>query len=172
MGSHTISDGRSVWKYVAAFQQYTKVPASRGIIPIAEGPRDILAGEGVLDRLQSAVRVRREKLSVDGQQIDCDVIEATYESDASDKPGEDTQKTFWVDVQRGVILKVSSLIKMDSPETGGARAIAQSVTVTSLKLNQPLRDSLFVFVPPAGTKEVAELVPPRRKPEISRQPEP
>lgn len=171
MGSHTISDGHNIWKYVASFQQYTKMPVSPGIIPLEEGPRDILAGERVLDRLRSAVRLRREKLFVDGKQVDCDVIEATYEPDESGNPGKDTRKTFWVDVHRGVILKVSSLIRMDSPETGGAREIAQSVTVTSIKLNVPLRDSLFVFVAPEGAKEVAQLVPPRRAPEVGEQPE-
>jgi outer membrane lipoprotein-sorting protein len=171
IGSRTISDGHNIWKYVAAFQQYTKGSASPGILPIAEGPRDILAGERVLDGLQSAAHLRREELSVDGKQVDCDVVEATYEPDASRNPGQDTRKKLWVDVRRGLILKVSSLIRMGSPETGGTREIAQSVTVTSIKLNEPLRDSLFVFVAPEGVKEVAELAPPQRDPEIGQQPE-
>ena len=171
IGSHTISDGHNIWKYVASFQQYTKAPASPGVIPIEDGPRDILAGERVLDRLQSAVRVRREKLSVEGKQVDCDVIEATYEPIESGNPGKDPRKTFWIDVRRGVILKVFSRIRMDS-ETGGGREIAQSVIVTSIKLNEPIRDSLFVFVAPVGAKEVAQLEAPKTVSRIGQQPDP
>jgi outer membrane lipoprotein-sorting protein len=172
MGSQTISDGHYTWKYVAAFQQYTKVLASPGSLPIAEGPREILTGENLLDHLQSAVLLPAEKLTVDGKEVLCDVVEATYEPDAAADPGSSTRKTFWVDAQRGVILKVASRIRMDSAETGGAREIPQTVTVHSIKINEPLRASLFAFIAPEGVREVAQLSPPRSETPVNQQRDP
>ena len=148
MGSQTISDGQTMWKYVASFRQYTKQPVSQGIFPIADGPADILTGEKVLDRLQSAKLLRREKLTVDGKQVDCDVVEAAYTTEALN-PGQTERKTFWVDVHRGVILRISSLIRMDSSGTGGTREVAQSITVTSIE-TQPASAGFSVRLRTAG----------------------
>jgi outer membrane lipoprotein-sorting protein len=162
MSSQTISDGRNTWKYVARFQQYTRKPASPGVFPMSDGPGDILAGENVLDRLQTAKLLRREKLSVDGQKVDCDVIEAEYSSRPGDPSGRESPKTFWVDRDRSVILKTSFLAKIPS-STGGPLEMTESITVTSIRLNQPVPGSLFVFAPPEGAREVDELMPPGMK---------
>jgi outer membrane lipoprotein-sorting protein len=160
IGSETISDGRNIWKYVARFKQYTRKPTSPGIFPVSQGPGDILAGENVLDRLQSARLLRSDKLPVDGKEIDCDVIEAVYEPVAGDKTGQEGPKTLWVDKHRRIILKASSLIRMQPSPRAGALEMTQSITVTSIRIDDPLPDSLFVFVPPDGAREVAELTPP------------
>jgi outer membrane lipoprotein-sorting protein len=155
MGSETISDGHSVWKYVAGFGQYTRKPASPGILPVPNALADILIGEKISIRLDSAKLVRREKLTVGGKEVNCDVIEAAYTPDVNDS-GPARKKTFWVDVHHRLILRVSSFVRIGS-EAGGTKEISQSITVTSIKLNEPLRDSLFVFQPLEGAKEVAEL---------------
>ena len=128
IGSQTVSDGHSVWKYVASFGQYTRKPASPETFPVADGAADIFTGERVLHHLQSAKLLRREKLMVDGKQVDCDVIEAAYEGG---------KKTFWVDVHRRVILRETSLIRMDSSQGSWTRQMAQTITVTSIRLNEP-----------------------------------
>jgi outer membrane lipoprotein-sorting protein len=162
MSSQTISDGRNTWKCVARFQQYTRQPVSQGVFPMSDGPGGILAGENVLDRLQTAKLLRREKLSVDGQEVDCDVIEAEYSSKPGDPSGREGPKTFWVDRDRSVILKTSFLAKIVSP-AGGAQEMTESITVTSIRLNQPVPESLFAFAPPEGAREVDELIPPGMK---------
>ena len=162
MSSQTISDGRNTWKYVAKFQQYTRKTASPGVFPMSDGPGDILAGENVLDRLQTAKLLRREKLSVDGNEVDCDVVEAEYSSQPGDPSGQERRKTFWVDRDRSVILKTSFAANFTAP--GGAPLdMTESITVTSIRLNQPVAESLFAFVPPDGAKEVDELMPPGMK---------
>jgi len=163
MGSQTISDGRSTWMYVARFQQYTRKPVSPGIFPMSDGPGDIFAGENILDRLKTAKLLRQERLSVDGREIDCDVVQAEYSPRPGDQPRQTGPKTFWVDRRRSIILKTSSLLRIDSPRFGGPLEMTQSITVTSIKLDGPLPDSLFVFVPPEGAREVDEIMPPGMK---------
>jgi outer membrane lipoprotein-sorting protein/peroxiredoxin len=160
MGSQTISDGQSTWMYVAMLKQYTKKAASPGVSSMSSGPGDLLQGEKVLDRLQSAQVVRQEKLSLEGQEIDCYVIEAEYTPKAGDQVGQEGPKIFWIDKTRSVILKAASTMKMKSSPMGGPMEMTQTVTVTSIKLDERLPDSLFVFVPPDGAKEVDELTPP------------
>jgi outer membrane lipoprotein-sorting protein len=162
IGSQTVSDGRSVWKYVPSFGQYTRKPATQDAFPVADGAADMFTGEKILDHLQSAKLLRREKLKVNGKQADCDVIEATYTGG---------KKTFWVDVHRGVILRGASSISMDYSQGGWEREMAQTITVTSIRLNEPLRESLFVFVPPEGAREVDELIPPQGQSQNGRNDE-
>ena len=130
---------------------------------MSDGPGDILAGAKVLDRLQNAKFLRQEKLSVDGKDVDCDVIEAEYEPNFADRTRQEGPKTFWVDRDRSVILKTSYLLKINSAASGGPLEMDQSITVTSIRLNQPVPDRLFAFVPPEGAREVDELVPPGMK---------
>jgi len=164
IGSQTISDGRSTWKYVPSFGQYTRTPAFPNIFPVPEGSADILIGAHIMDRLHSAKLLRREKLTVDGKPVDCDVIEAAYTPERPN-PGPPRTKTFWVDIRRKLILKASSLVRMDSSEAAGPLEMAQSISVNSIKLNTRMPDSLFVFIPPEGAREVSELTPPGGKPQ-------
>jgi outer membrane lipoprotein-sorting protein len=157
VGSQTISDGRNLWQYVAGFQQYIRKPAKPGLYPMTDGPGDILAGENILDRLKAARRLRQEKLRVDGKDIECDVIEAEYTPAPGDVPKQNGPKTIWVERQRHTILKVSAIVNM--PSVPGGEAL-ESITVTSIRLNPTLPDSLFTFVPPKEAQEVRAFLPP------------
>jgi outer membrane lipoprotein-sorting protein len=165
VGSQTISDGQYTWQYVAGFQQYTRKPASPGLFPMTDGPGDILAGEKVLDRLQTAKLLRQEKLSVDGNKVDCDVIEAEYTPKSGDKPQQNGPKTIWVDRQRGIILRISTVLRMKSLPMD---EVLESITVTSIKLNESLSDSLFVFRPPQEAKKVDDFMTPVGKAQVSQ----
>jgi outer membrane lipoprotein-sorting protein len=158
MGSQTISDGRNTWKYVDTLKQYTRKSAAKDALPLNEGAGDIFAGENVMDRLQAAKLFPGETLFVDGREVRCAVIEAEYASGDGDPASQKKVKTFWVDEQRGVILKARSLMKMNSSSVGET-LVTQSTTVTSIRLNQPVPGSSFVFIPPAGAREVAEIMP-------------
>jgi outer membrane lipoprotein-sorting protein len=157
LSSQTISDGRNTWKYVARFQQYTRTPAAPGTLPMMDGPGVLLAGERILDQLQSARLLRQEKLIVDAREVDCDVIEAAYSPDTADV-SVGIVKTFWVDRSRRLLLKVSLQKKISAP--GGSFEMQESISVSSVRLNEPLAESLFAFVPPEGAREVADLTPP------------
>jgi outer membrane lipoprotein-sorting protein len=161
LSSQTISDGRNTWKYVPAFQQFTRKPETLKVFSMSEGPGDIVAGENLLVGLRSAKLLRREKLPVDGQEVECDVVEAEYAA-APNSSGEEAIKTFWVDRDRNVILKLSFATKIGSP---GSRPleVTETITITSIRLDQPIAESLFAFVPPAGAAEVDELMPPANR---------
>ena len=163
MGTQTVSDGQNTWMYMAMLKQYTKKKAARGPSSPSGGPAEILTGEKVMDRLKTAKLLRQEKLSVNGTETECYVLEAEYMPNKGDEPGEEGPKTFWVDKERSVILKAATIMKSKSSPMGGPMEVAQTATVTSFKLNDLLRDSLFVFVPPDDAKEVDELTPPGTK---------
>jgi outer membrane lipoprotein-sorting protein len=167
MGTQTVSDGKHVWKYVDRFQQYTKKPASEGMDAATQGPGRILAGEKVMDGLVKSNLLRREKVPVAGKEIECDVIEAVYSGTEDGQPKREESKTYWVDRDRSVILKMSFPLMV--PSSGGRLEMTQTIAVNSIRLDQPLSDSLFVFTPPAGAREVAEFTPVATKPPLPQR---
>jgi outer membrane lipoprotein-sorting protein len=167
MATQTVSDGKQVWKYVDQFQQYTKKPATAGMDSITKGLGQILAGEKVMDGLVKATLLRREKLSVAGKDIECEVVEAVYAKTEDGQPRQEESKTYWVDRSRGVILKMSFPLMV--PSSGGRLEMTQTIAVNSIRLDQPLSDALFVFTPPAGAREVAEFTPVAAKPAIPQR---
>src|SRR5262249_25661738 len=63
--------------------------------------------------------------------------------------------TLWIDKEVGINLQYTMSIKAQTgPQTAATQMQVRTVTKT-LKLNEPLADSLFTFVPPSDAREVA-----------------
>jgi len=161
-----VSDGRSTWMYVGRVNQYTKKPAASSPEALLE---TLNAGVGQQlnlpesrDPYVSAKMNPDETVQMDGQPIECYVVEAALSKITI--PGgltlTDGKQTAWIDKKTKLALKMTT----DSVMSGGPLAAPietiQRVEITSFQVNQPVPDSLFVFTPPAGAKEVAEFTGP------------
>jgi len=161
-----VSDGRNTWVYLGRVNQYTKTAA-------ASSPDALLASlnTGIGQRLElaenkdpyaSAKISGEEAVQVEGKPVDCYVVEAALNKITI--PGgmtlTDGQQKVWIDKKTKLAVKMAT----DSVMSGGPLAApietSQRVEITSFQVNQPVPDSLFVFTPPAGAREVAEFAGP------------
>ena len=166
-GILVISDGSTTWMYMPLFQQFTRTPQRpEGLQSLT----DVIGLPGVPDVAKNTANaqvLRSEQIDIDGEQHDCWVVENRMDKFAlPQQPGEEIQDpvfTYWIDKKMGLALKTSMSMKVQT--AGTERPIeAQMQTVThSVKFDLDLPDSLFVFTPPAGARETAELFPGMRR---------
>ncbi len=161
-----VSDGRNTWMYIGRVNQYTKKPAASSPEALLETLNAGLGQQVNLpnsnDPYLSAKIAREETVQVGGKSIESYVVEAALNKITI--PGgltlTDGQQTAWIDKQTKLALKMT----IDSVMTGGPLAApietVQRVEITSFEVNQPVPDSLFVFTPPPGAREVPEFAGP------------
>ncbi len=98
---------------------------------------------------------------MDGQKHDCWVVESRTDKLAVPAQARaemrDVVQTAWIDKTLGMQLKMTMTAKVN---TGAAPAMETRVTMTthSMKFNEDLPDSLFVFTPPPDAKETKDLL--------------
>jgi TonB family protein len=160
-----VSDGKDMWMYSPLLKQYSKLSGNGTDAALQDLASDGLPGTpGVADTKDleaNAKIVRSEVLELDGQPHDCWVIESRTNKVAP--PGQrganlkDAVFTFWIDKALGIQLKLSISGKTQAGPAGSPTTSRTTTTTRSLKLNEDLPDSLFVFTPPAGATETKEL---------------
>jgi outer membrane lipoprotein-sorting protein len=110
--------------------------------------------EGISDNLKEARILREETLEADGAEIDCYVIEAVYAFGPAAAEERPIRRTYWVDKSRFVVLREAYTSGTAGP---GADTVPRiTTTFTAVKINEPIADDVFVFVPPRGSKEVKD----------------
>jgi TonB family protein len=157
-----VSDGKQTWMYTALTKQYMKItddaPETQDVFS------DILM-PGMPDMQEMTANAKvtgSESIEVDGQQRDCWVVESDMDKLAI--PGQATtmenvvSKT-WIDKTLGIQLKMSFSGKTQASAAAPATDTRMTVTTGSMKFDEDLPDSLFVFTPPADAKETEELFP-------------
>lgn len=171
MGGRTaiIMDGEFTYVYVAALKQYTKKAALGGL----EGMLTSMSMVNMADSAkieQNAKVVREEAIEVDGKKRDCWVVE--MKADRMPLPAPpgaeitDLAITLWIDKEMKMNLQMSMTGKMQAGPM--VSDIKQAMTTHSIRLDEPLADSLFTFVPPEGAKEVADFaMPGMKKPDLT-----
>lgn len=161
-----VSDGEYTWMYLGTLKQYTKTAAAstpenlvKSLVPGMSGVMDQLKAK---DPYLSAKIVGEEQLELDGQKIDCLVVEARL--DTISMPGSIDMKNgvqkVWIDKATKLALKQTVTASMEGGPLSGPAEMNQAVTVISRKLDAPVPDSLFVFEPPEGAKLVTEFKGP------------
>ena len=160
-----VSDGENTWMYAGLLKQYRKMPAASS--PEALVKSMVPAMGDVMDQLKSkdpylsAKLTGEEALEVAGTKLDCYVVEATLDKMAL--PGSMTLSggtlKMWIDKASKTMLKQTFTGFMQGPATKPME-MNMAMTVTSQKLNEPIPDSVFVFTPPEGAKEIADFGPP------------
>jgi TonB family protein len=158
-----ISDGANTWMYMPLFKQYSKLPSDS-----PEDTQNMMSGMGMasipdLSTMGADAKVTRsEVLEVDGQPHDCWVVEIRTDKLAAAQAGSkarDMEYTVWIDKALGIQLKMSISGKVQTSAAAPAVETHSVTTTHSIKFNEDLPDSLFVFTPPPDAKETKELFP-------------
>lgn len=166
-GILVVSDGSTTWMYMPLFQQFTRTPQRPGGF---ESLTDVIGLPGVPDAAKETANakvIRSERIYIDGQTHDCWVVENRMGKFAlPEQPGAEIQEpvfTYWIDKNLGLALETS--MSMEVQTAGSEKPIETRMqTVThSIKFDLDLPDSLFVFTPPSGARETAELFPGMRR---------
>ena len=82
----------------------------------------------------------------------------------------DVDYTVWYDKGQGMILRTSMTAKMQISPAAQDQSMQMKTSIHGFKFNQPMDDSLFVFSPPAGSTETAELIPGLSNPVPAKRP--
>jgi len=159
------SDGAVSWVFVPPLKQYTRKTTSGAQEAAADGASRFAAiamqvleqFERISASVHAARSLRTEKLEVGGAPVECLVVEVELEEQ---DPGEKRVRTYWIDPQRHLVLKVVQINKLSGE---AANALETEITTTFRKadINPPILDSTFAFEPPADAKEVAAFRTPR-----------
>jgi outer membrane lipoprotein-sorting protein/uncharacterized membrane protein YphA (DoxX/SURF4 family) len=156
-----VADGQYTWTYMPLSGQYTKRAAiGNGLDALDGASRDWVKG------LRSAsvfTTVRQEKLEIDGQVIDCWVIEMKPENlkVLSQAPGisfSEFSAHYWIDKDTGLQRQMVGTGKVRHPNSDAPQSVEVRTVYRSVKFDEPLPDSLFQFTPPAGAKEIANMM--------------
>jgi thiol-disulfide isomerase/thioredoxin len=161
-----VSDGEHTWMYLGTLKQYTKTAAAstpeslvKSMVPGMSGVMDQIKAK---DPYLSAKIIGEEPVEVDGQKIDCYVVEARL--DTISLPGSVDMKggvqKVWIDKVSKLSLKQTITATMEGGPLTAPAQMNQAVTVISQKLDTPVPDSSFTFTPPEGSKLVPEFKGP------------
>jgi outer membrane lipoprotein-sorting protein len=134
--SVTVYDGSVMWMYLPESNQYGSFPGSelfndggdgQDAKPEAMDQAMMSWYRGAGDAADGAKFLREEAIEIAGAKIDCYVVSAK-------------DRTWWVNKT------TSRVVREDHGRT--------SVVFTTIKLGEPLPDSLFKFEPPPGAKKI------------------
>jgi thiol-disulfide isomerase/thioredoxin len=148
----TISSGTTTWQYIPSRRQFTRKPGG-------SEERYFSRFAHIADSIKEASLLPGESLEIEGTSIPCYVIRVELPP-RSDRV-ETAFNTYWIDQRRSIVLRELFERHVKSSPFNEPPEIRASTTLTRVRLNQPLNDSLFVFTPPAGVREVDEFLPGR-----------
>ena len=176
----TVSDGRTDWVLASATNQYTKKPAGQkgrpgagGLDPVSSwvsrSTSRLAEYERLADRAKEAKILREEAVEVSGGRVNCYVVEVEYQPTVGYPNVPSSRRTLWVDKARYLVLRSITTTKYQVPYSHPYE-VKNTTTFTTAKVDEPLPDTLFVFVPPEGAKEVEEWSFPglTTRPEVKR----
>jgi peroxiredoxin len=103
--------------------------------------------------------VRREPVVVNGAPVICEVIEAVYPAPQSMGADSSTQAytTYWIDPSSALVLRDSLFIRIENTTSGKPLEMVQTSRYPSVSVGKPIPDSMWVFTPPPGAREVGDL---------------
>ncbi len=158
--SSRVFDGQTVWEYKSASKQYSKKDQAS-----YERPRMDMVSNPIenyvtnLAMTNSPVYIREEVLEVAGMKVQCHVIEVPSRMKTNNILLAQSPTTYWIDKERMVVLREVSGSKMKMPSQDEPVNQTTTKSYTVFRLNEPVDEKLFVFTPPEGATEVAELSP-------------
>ncbi len=166
IGVVTISDGKQVYTFRPALNQYTRQPAppydsSASMPPLAASP--LMRYWDVLKGLKESRVVGAEAIAVSGRMVDCWVVRCDMTLPPQALAADSTARavtTFWVDKATRYVRRDSTSLEMTNQQNSQRVTIQQLTSVDELRANEPLADSLFTFVAPPGAQEVQAFTMP------------
>jgi thiol-disulfide isomerase/thioredoxin len=165
-----VADGTTEWTFQPWRNQYTRRPVPNltdkaiGLDDAIRASSERLAQNYVEDlsasKVEKADFLPDETITVAGQQIACRVIRATYQkAEGFPAPQYTTQATFWLDKDRELVQKMSTVTRGPASTVQELREIetTQTTYYTSVDLQRSPADGLFSFSVPSGAKLVRRL---------------
>src|SRR5262249_12992874 len=169
----SVSDGKTNWFYLPMFKQYIKRPIEASKKKSGINPLEVDSGlnffgfdmvgsfaalstyrlseyERMAEEVKEAKLLREDAITVGNRKIECYIIEV--ESVISGLE-ESKRKTFWIDKARHIVMRSVVQSKAKNP-FGGAVDTTVTTNFTLAKIDEPVSEGLFAFIPPAEAKEV------------------
>lgn len=170
-GAIKVSDGKTVWKYRIDSHRYTVEslsspnPSGSGVIAYQEmglqSAKYLRQNLGALAKsFKSARRLPDQTLTVNGQQVLCQVVEVQPSDQKRIQPDYSFDKTIWIDAENGTVLKT---VEHAHTFMMPAHIPMEEETVTSYTktvLDGAVDDSLFTFTPPSDARLIPEFPDP------------
>ena len=155
-----VFDGQTVWEYKSTSKQYSKKDQASYERPRMDFVSNPIENYGTsLAVANSPVYVREDVLDVAGSKIPCHVIEVPSRMKPSNIFLESSPTTYWIDKVRRIVLREASTSKIKFPSQDEPMTQTTTKSYTVIRLNEPVDEKLFVFTPPEGASEVAEISP-------------
>jgi outer membrane lipoprotein-sorting protein len=163
-GMTLVSNGESIWNYNYYLKQYTK----KSVQPLPKaGDTDTdahrilnslnkIGGTRITDLMRGTRILPDEVISIDGQPIDCNVVEVLYRAPRGSDINASPKVTYWIDKTRFIVLRKSYKQTFSYRPADERTEINELITFSLVKVDESLPASLFAFTPPEGIKEVAE----------------
>ncbi len=166
-----VSDGEHTWFYLSAAKKYVKRDA-------VESPDAAVINAGLLPRnlpdLNGSIKSVRLKgedsIDIGGVKTTCWVVETIFDKIMLPEQGvsvRDGVQLTWIGKDKPLTLQSSFAATINLPGVAEPVEMTQSTHTTKVRLNVNLPDSMFVFTPPAGTKETDDwTLPGITKPDV------
>lgn len=161
----TVSDGEFTWVYNGMAKRYTKQAAAQGLTALLADMenRDVARMLGPFGANVKTTTLPDDTVMVDGQVRPCSVVETRVEKlDLPMAQGagiSDLAMVNCIDKDLGLGLKSTISMKVQIPSVGEPIQIQLASVATTLKIDEPLADALFVFTPPPGAREGPSAAP-------------
>lgn len=155
-----VSDGDTTWTYMPRLHEYTHKRSSTGD-GAAQQPapfrnqNPVAEYERLADYAPVARVIRQEGAMISGREIPCWVVELPGAPETANGV-QNFPRLLWIEKERSLVLRDVLSSRVRRPYTPPSEQI-RTCTFTLAKINEPLPDPLFQFVPPDGAREVSEL---------------
>lgn len=185
MWNVVVSNGTSEWDFQPWLNEFMQRPTP-DLTHKAGGPDDAIHAlaaryaQNYVDdvanqKIASAEFLPDEVITLASEPVSCRVVRATIESPEDAGPADPpAQVTFWIEKQTG-LLRRERIASLGSTSTiQPLRHISETIVTSYARIDlsaQP-SDSLFVFTPPTGAKQVSRLFLDRQSVDLTGLPAP
>ncbi len=165
-----VSDGDHTFIYMAPLKQYIERAAS-GSPDAALGESGLMKNlPDITKSIESVNLTGEEAVEVQGEEIPCWTVETRYGKITMPSQGmtiQEATQTLWIAKGHRIALKSTLGARLLLPGNSDPVEMTQSTTTISLKLDADLPDSLFIFTPPEGSRQIADwTLPGISKPDV------
>ncbi len=166
--SVSVSNGKYEWEYDSRMNEYTKKPITLDDTESGSGFASFF-GEYLTpdEELTGARIVGVDTVNVGKGKRDCVLLELAYRDSAASPDTtmkmHRSPKALWIDRERLIVLRDSQFSTMKSSFFPVEMAMSMIKIFNVADIDTTIPDSLFVFNPPPGAKEVEEIERPEMK---------
>ncbi len=154
-----VDDGVHLWVYLPAAAQYVKLPS--GAPPPAAAGLDFAAAAKrftdryaiVGERILEAKIAGSEPQSVNGETVDCLVVDAEYGPPPGLRGGKIARR-FWIERRSLAVVREHATAVMKTPRAGGSVETIQDIRFDVARAGKPVSPDVFRFTPPRGARPV------------------